>query len=249
MINEDDFIFTQEDYEVFKVENRFKETTDIGNKRRNIQKKLLEINKQLSPELCKLGFELSTHYSSRNTTSLPYINATTPRLEGINWLGLRYGITTTKAKELGFPITGGKNKISSFLEHQCFQVNVVEWGVEIGLFHSNKTGTYDNAYITKQLENNNEDVIKNIVQVVKSLKYVPVKFYFGDKVFNPTTDKAEDFIQFYISNNELGTYKTCVAQFSRLDPCLLKDNFVNTCKYYINALYDLYNALSYRKEK
>lgn len=247
-MNLDDYVFSMEDYDTFKPENCFREDTEIGNRRRIVQKKLLELHKEISKKLLEGKYNICQHYNNKNITALPYINVTTPRKEGINWLGLRYGMPLSEADELGFSMHGGKNKISGFLEHQCFQINILYDGVEVALFHSNRTGTYDNAYITRHLNNNDLDVINNIKQCVSKLKYIPVQFYFGSSVFDPSIDDVNYFVDFYLDNNELGYYQKCGIKFSRLDPCLLKKNFVDICIFYIDCMYDLYLALSYKKE-
>lgn len=242
----ENYLFTEDDYKTFSRKYCFDDSIDANRRRSIVQNKLKTIHTDISKSLLDNNLEISQHYNQRNLTSLPFINATTSKAEGINWMGLRYGITASKAKELGFPITG-KDKISSFLDHQCFQIDIFDSGIQIGLFHSTKNGTFDSAYIEKQLKSNNIELISAINNEVNNLKGLGLCWEIGDKVFNIDAQDSNTFCDFYIHNIQPGIYVKCVINIPKYDIRLTKDNIASTCEFYINQLYDLYKILSWNK--
>lgn len=241
-----EYIFDNSDFETFKGENKFKTDTEINARRKIVQDKLKKIHEQLHIKLLANKINLSEHYSKKNLTSLPYNNITTPRDTGVDWLGIRYGISESEAKKQGVDITG-KNKISGFLEHQCMQINVAEDCVEIGLYHSTKNGTFDDAYIRKRLANNDKALEEEIIDAIKKMYGCGLVWHIGEKRFEIDNNNPSDFIEFYKNNDYPGLYSKCTVEIPKFDIRITEENFVDTCLFYISKLYPMYLTLSYKK--
>lgn len=242
----DKYIFNNDDFDTFKNENRFRTDTEIGARRKSVQNKLKHIHEELQIKLLQNNFNISRHYSKKNLTALPYINITTPKDAGINWLGIRYGVSESEAKKQGLPMTG-KDKISGFLDHQCIQINITADCIEIGLVHATKNGTFDNAYIKKRLENNDKILEKEIVKEIRNMYGYGLKWHIGDKCFDIDKDDPNEFIDFYIKNDYAQLYSICSIEIPKFDIRVTKENFINTSLFYIGALYPMYLTLSYKK--
>lgn len=233
-----EYLFTEEDYETFSQENLHSKDVEINKRRSTIRSKLIDIHSEVENVIRNLG--LNPHWSKRNITALPYI---TPRTEstGVNWIGLRYGRDkrTIKLMTADLPKVSDEDQEFSFLKFQCIQVGISYEGLEISLFHSNPSNSFDRGYLHDKLKTDTE-LQNKVIEEIKSLKGYGIKWYTGQHCFDIDNERAEDFINFYDSKDEYNTYSFAEVLIPRWDRRLCKDQIYNTIMDYVDLFSELY---------
>lgn len=248
-INEGDFYFTKENYDVFFKDNISLNTNDLQKGRLVVQDKLLKLHKKLLPEIQKRGYNIHPHYIPKCITSLPY-----PHLHNnfkLNWIGLRYGqdpaiINSLKLSEVFSDKSDESYNDYGFLKFECFQVNVVYEGIVIGIFHSNPEDSFDRGYLKEHLVEDRDTILENhIVNNLVDLRFLNLQWNCNGQQFDLDKDNPQHFADFY-SKNGLKGYSTCTILIPRWDIRILESNLVQTIMYYIDLLYPLFDTIRWK---
>lgn len=238
------YLFNEEDYETFSKENIHSKDVEINRRRNVVKSKLVDIHSQIGGVIENLG--LNPHWSKRNITALPYI---TPRTEGtgLNWIGLRYGRDkgTVKAMTADLPKVSDEDQEFSFLKFQCIQVGISYEGLEISLFHSSPSNSFDRGYLHDKLKTDT-DLQNVIIREINNLKGYGIKWYTGEHCFDIDNEKAEDFIKFYESKDEYGTYSFAEILIPRWDRRLCREQICNTIVDYVDLFSNLYEDTKWK---
>lgn len=259
-INE--FYFTDDEYDIFAEKYQDQRTHYLEHARKDIQNKLLELNKEILKELPKRNIQVYNHSNSKNITSLTF-----PcwwNKGKVNWLGVRYGKSPKAIKELNNLIGRGYNDPDyAFHKHACLQVNLDYKGIDIGIFHAVPDGAIDRQYLHDLIDNNNTQLLSAIQTEIDKLVGYGYEWNIWDtniekdklpdfggdndpeKTYIFDNENKQNFFAWYIKNDRPGCYSSMLAHFPRYDSRINKANLVNTILDIFEQLYPIYKLISW----
>lgn len=251
----DDLYFTDEDFDVFEPAKATLNTSDIRDRRKLVQQKLLEFNEQdLYPLINAHNLNLKVHNKPEHITSLAY-----PCFWNnyrVDWLGIRYGRNSRDIAQLeeimntlpNYQRTAEDKKLG-FQKYACLQVNVCYSGLEVGIFHSVPNFAVDRMYMHEHLgESQLQTAIINEIKKLKGYGYVwTIGNQYENHVYDLDIEKAEDFIQFYNSYDRDGMWSSMLKHFPRYDDKIDKNHITETCYSIIEQLKPLYELIIWKR--
>lgn len=249
------FYFTDEDYDIFASELQQERNKDLEHKRKEVQKKLLDLNDEILKEIRNSGLELYNHAKPKNITSLIF-----PCMYNkgkVTWIGVRYGKHPVDIKELNKFL--GKTETDTklgFQKHACMQINVGYSGVDIGIFLAVPYGAVDRWYLQEHLRDNDEDMINKINAEIEKIKGYGFEWNIWNTELEDTdkspeaiykfdVENTEDFISWFKRNDCDGCYSSMLVHFPRYSEKINKDNIVETTVNIFKQLYNLYKTISW----
>lgn len=259
---EEDYIFTEEDYNTFKEEYWKSIHPDIMNRRHKIQQKLHKLNLNLLPKLHqrKIDVELHPSYNKNSRLEFSWDRPTLYNHGQVDWIGTRYG-RKTDIEDLGYSKDSFSkdesdiNKIG-FQKFTVFQVSIMQYGVHVGMFHAVPRDSID-RYLMRQFIYD-EKWANGLVDLMKNLEGHNLVWSISPKNNGESDDcehnfyfdfqKPEDFIQFYKDYDTEGSYSSLMIRFSKWDSKLLKENFENTCLETFELLYPIYDYIKWKRK-
>ena len=243
-----DYLFKEEDYNIFNPEFIYDTSTECNSKRKTVQSKLLYLHDKLYPILQDNGYKLYKHYSDTNITSLPYC---TPYANNnkVEWVGLRYGQHPDIVKEIDKDADkGNKDQDYGFLLYQCMQISVTEKGLEIGFCHSIPRDSFDRGYVHEMLEENNTEFKDKLITALSKFKGHNICWYASNGTFEFDYDDINTFPDFYEYFDRPHTYSMCYIKIDRKSRLLLRENIVQTCLDYIDLMYEVFELTRWKKK-
>lgn len=199
-----DFYFTYEDYETLFPRNAVININEIRERRKVIEKKLLDIHEHIKPFANNL--DLHEHWSPMHITST--LIPSQFNHYSVSWVGLRYGKSSEQIEELNPYATREDDNLYSFPKHGCIQVALYDNSFAISFFHSVRNDSWDRAYIQNLLYKNPE-YINLIIEDLKLLKGHGYKWYINNPIngellgrFSLDDEPIENFVQFYKKDQE-----------------------------------------------
>ena len=255
-ISIDDYLFTEEDFDTYKEEYQKSIHPDIMRRRKETGDKLLEISKELLPELRKRNYILDTHPKSGHTLSwdrpLPYNHGI------VNWRGVRFGRTARELEILNIGL--GKNsyddrKKIGFQKYTCFQINIEQYGIDVGLFHAVPYESIDRMTVREYLVNYPQfkDQLIEALKEIRGYGFIwsisPKDETDSEHLFYFDFQDPEDFPEFYLNYDIEGTYSSLLYRFPKWDRRILKENFINSCLDIFDILYPIYEIIKWVPNK
>lgn len=253
------FYFTDEEYDVFKLEKQnsiSKETRDI---RDSVKEKLLKLDKELSRFIVKNGYDLHTHYNPQNTVSSTRPNVFNKGM--VNWLGIRYGKSEPAIKALN-EFAESKADKSGFQKYACLQLDIVDTGVDIGIYFAVPHDSIDRMIVHQYLDNDQDgEYTEKLIKCISTLKgygykwsvsYKEVENYkevWKEAVFDIDSNDAEKFIEFFNKYDREGAYSSMLQHYPRYDDRIKSDKIVLECEKIFSQLYELYQLMTYHAKK
>lgn len=255
--------FTDEEYDIFAEKYQNQRTQYTESIRKQVQEKLLSLNKEILKGIQSNGLELYNHANPKNTTSLTF--PCWYNKGKVNWLGVRYGKHPADIQDLN-KICGSRNSDDpkyAFQKHACMQVNVGYNGVDIGIFHAVPNGAVDRFYLHDHIANNDIQLLNKInaeLEKIKGFGYewniwdtnlegVDIPDFGGsndpEKVYKFDNENVDNFVDWYIKNDREGCYSSMLVHFPRYDTRVNSDNIVDTVLDIFNQIYPLYKLLSW----
>lgn len=258
-----DLYFTDEEYDIFAEKYQNQRTKYIEGVRKQVQDKLLDLNKDILKELQVRKLEVFNHANPKNTTSLTF--PCWYNKGKVNWLGVRYGKHPADIKDLN-KLVGDRSADDpkyAFQKHACMQVNVGYNGVDIGIFHAVPNGAVDREYLHDHIDKNDTkllDAILNKLESIKGYGYTwniwdtnlegvelpdfggpadPESTYYFDN------ENDIDFLTWYDKHDKDGCYSSMLVHFPRYSEKVTKENIVNTVMEIFEQIYPLYKLLSW----
>lgn len=253
-ISVDDYLFTKEDYDTFSEQYHKSIHPDIMKRRKEVQDKLDEIHQDLLPQLWKRGYNVDIHPSATRFPRLKYSwDRPTPYNHNcVNWMGIRYG-RKTEIEALNYGVTDKEEKIG-FQKFTCFQVDVAEYGLEVGIFHA---VPYDNID-RPEMRNHMSDpkFRQGLIDVLKGIQGYGLVWSISPKGLGTPDDKeqrfefdyanVEEFPEWYMKYDTDGSYSSLLYRFPRWDRRVLKENVVNSCLDIFDILYPVYDYIKWK---
>lgn len=242
-ISRDEYLFSEEEYDILSKDTckLTNEDNHARNMRLSIQRKLLDLNSQILPMIKEHKLDIHNHRIPRNVTSQPYPN---PRnYWSVDWICVRYGRDARDIRLLNLDAIPGEDEEFGFLKFQCMQVTVVEQGVEVVLFHSIPTNSFDRGYVHNNIDN--EEYRQKLIELVKKLQGYGFVWYAGDDKFEFDTHKSEEFIDFYKNSDRYHTYSYLCKQIPRWDERLLKKNIAQASFEIMDQMYELFQHMKW----
>lgn len=206
--NLSDYYFNHEDYETFNAENSKSDELFIKQRRGEVQRKLIEIHKQILPALQRMG--LNCHYNKKNiTNSIALISMNKQQL---GWLGVRYWNDVSKLKILRDSDFGAAkfSDLQFCLTSKYFQ---------IGLFHAVPNDAIDREYLHSHINQLQEKIIEELKKIVEKVDRM-IWIIHNDQnkfEFDFAKEKIEDFIAFYKENDQEGYFSELLIAFEPSD--------------------------------
>ena len=240
-INQEQYLFTEEDYDVFDPELIRCTDLEINRKRNIVKSKLIKLHNEIYLTIHK-EYKVDKHYNDKYITSLPYCNQ--HNNWEVHWLGLRYGQDGKIVKEMDKDIADN-DPLRGFLMYQCYQINVTNKAFEISIYHSTPRNTYDRGYVHSKIDD--KEYQQKLIDAINKLKGHGFIYYAGEGKFNIDQEEAENFIKFYNKYDLYGTYSSCIVAIPVKSRLLLKENIVTTCIDYIDLLSELFNVMRWVK--
>lgn len=256
--------FTDEEYDIFAEQYQNQRTQYTESIRKDVQDKLLELNKDILKELGKRGLAIYNHANPKNTTSLTFpcwFNK-----GKVNWLGVRYGKSPKAIRELN-KLVGGQSRDDdpkyAFQKHACMQVNVGYNGVDIGIFHAVPNEAVDRWYMHEHIDKNDTELLDKIQKEFDNLKGYGYTWNiwdtnlegielpdFGGPADPESTyyfDNENDvsWVNWYKEHDKQGCYSSMLVHFPRYDKRVNAENIVNTVLDIFEQIYPLYKLLSW----
>ena len=262
MKNSSIFYFTDGEYNIFAREYIYQRTSYLEGVRKNIQQKLLDLNKEVLVGLQAKKLELFNHSNSKNITSLIF----PCQYNGgrVNWLGVRYGKHPADIRDLNKLVGGSDTDPQyAFQKHACMQVNVGYNGIDIGIFHAVPKDAVDRMYLHDHMDNNDIELVEKINSELAKLKGYGYVWNIWDtslesvdlpdfrwvniseKVYRFDNENDQDFISWYSSNDKVDCYSSMLVHFPRYDKRISRENIVDTVVTIFEQLYPLYKLISW----
>ena len=258
MVDNTNYYFTDEEYDVFKEERQTSSLKPEMDMRRQIRQKLLDLNDEILPIIKERNWNLHNHYKKSNVTSMIVPNEMNKGR--VNWLGIRYGKSKSELAELNYGIdyTDKQDKLG-FQKYTCMQINVSYTGFEAGIYFAVPHDSVDRGYLIDKID----DLKPQIVDELYNLKGYGFKWSvwntnidaqnsvpdFGyadpENTFDFDAQDPEDFIDWWKKNDVDGCYSSMLMHFPRHDARISEDNIVNTIIDVFAKLYDFYNIISW----
>ena len=166
--NRDVYQETAANMPLYNAEKFLEET--IESIRKQVQDKLLELNKDILKEIQNKKLELFNHANPKNTTSLTF--PCWYNKGKVNWLGVRYGKHPADIRDLN-KIVGARDIDDpkyAFQKHACMQVNVGYNGVDVGIFHAVPNEAIDREYLHEHIDKNDTKLLDAILNKLESIK-------------------------------------------------------------------------------
>jgi HKD family nuclease len=236
----DDYYFKYEDYEIFFMRNGGENNTEITKKRKELQRKLLNINEKIYTQIKKLG--IAHHKDTDHITSLPY-----PRQANndfVGWMCVRYGKTPEELKTLKYK-REEDDPVYGFQRHGCLQFHIDSKGFDIFLFLANEKGAVDRNYWK---ENKTIPQIKAELGKLRGEGMVwHIRNSQTDKPFDIDKKQPPAFCD-YLQENDCEGYQSYLKKHYEPDNVILKseDTICDEIVRVMTKLLPLYNAMVWR---
>jgi HKD family nuclease len=228
----DNQYFSFEDYETLFPKFQHSGTTEVMNRRKTIQYKMLKVHNILEPKLKQLN--LNRHWSKKHITSL--LNPSWYNHGRVSWIGIRYG---KQRKEVQFlntvynyrdkQLMGDDDGYGNFQKHACMQFSFLQEGVSVGLFHAVANGAIDRYHLEENIDKLDKVIVKHI-EILKGEGFT-WSIYDGknDKVikdFQIDKEDAAKFIDFYKKHDSEGLESFCTYHVLPDDPRLRDEHTI-----------------------
>lgn len=254
-----DFYFTDEDYETFTKENAVLNTSVIRERRKRVQEKLLDFNRDvLYPKILQGNLNLAIHSNPEHITSLSYPCAFNQYR--VDWLGIRYGRNSRDIQELTEIMkmyTSHRERRASedpklgFQKYACLQVNVCSTGVEVGIFHSVPNEAVDRTHMQNVVRYDDE-LQEKIIEELRKIKGYGYIWTIGNSeenhIFDVDSERPEDFIAFYRNYDREGMWSQMLKHFPKYDERITEDKLAETCYDIIEQLKPLYELVIWKRK-
>lgn len=250
----DDYLFTDEDYDTFQEQYQKSIHPDIMRRRKQVQEKLDIIHQDLLPELWKRGYNVDIHPAATKWKRLKYSwDRPVPYNKGIvNWMGIRYG-RKTEVEALNWGAEEKEQKIG-FQKFTCFQVDVAQYGVEVGMFHAVPYDNIDRPEMRSKMSN--AKFRQGLIDILKDLKGYGLVWSVSPKGLGTPEDveqtfafdfeDVENFPEWYMKYDTDGSYSSLLYRFPKWDRRVLKENIVNSCLDIFDILYPIYDYIKWK---
>lgn len=238
------FYFNYVDYETFFLRNRKKSSAEIKVKREQVQSKMLNIHKQIYPEIKKMG--IAHHKRKENITSLiiPHpINQYT-----VGWLGVRYGKTSSEVDVLSKKVGKGDD-IYGFQKHGCLQYSIGSNGFEINLFLAVRHAAIDRDYLHENLGKLKSKIELELIKLKnQGMQWVIWNNDIGEPiVFDVDSESPSAFCDFFKTNDMDGRESYLRKYYEPNDKILqTKETIGDEIKKVMKLLLPLYNTMVWR---
>lgn len=219
--------FTRSDYEVFTPENAAVMTSQMAAKRKALQEKLVNLHKQIYPEVQKLG--LRCHKDSRHLTT-EMIDRYTGSAN--TWLLIRYNNTPTEF-----------DSFASFTQFADIQYGIsADKGFSIELFLGRKDGA-DRDEAMKRL---NADRTQ-ITEAIALLKGFGLRWELtGGNTFDLDTNEPAAFCDWLAASDKQGGESFMTCSYAPDDDRISVQNIERELLAKIRLLLPLYKLLTHR---
>ena len=253
----EDYLFTNDDYDTFKEEYHSSIRPDIMDRRHRVQEKLDLIHKEVLPEFVKKGYNISIHPAADKWPRLKYSwDRPVPYNKGkVDWMGIRYG-RKTDIDDLNFGITNKDQKIG-FQKYTCFQIDVAQYGLEVGIFHAVPHDSIDRMNMHEKLRD--DEFRSGLVNILKQIEGYGFVWSISPKgtgtpedvehIFNFDIDEIETFPDFYEKYDVDGTYSSLLYRFPKWDRRVLKENITKSCLDIFDLLYPVYDYIKWKRKE
>lgn len=208
--------FSYENYETLFSKNESLQDSNIMNRRKIIQNKMLAIHNHITKRIESKG--IHPHWNKQNITSA--IMPMDFNRFKVNWLGVRYGKSYEFIKYISESIEEKTDEFS-FPKHACIQYNLTPEGFEVNLFHAVRHRAIDRGFLHGVIDKKNREIV-NTIKKLKGKGYKWIINREGSIFFNIDTEESEKFIDFYKKNDEDG-YESYLCYFVEPDDIRLKD--------------------------
>jgi len=232
--------FNYQDYEVFFPRNSRLNDSEIRNRRKIVQNKILKLHNGVYSKIKKYGIEC--HWRPDNVSSL--INPSVYNHYNVGWLGVRYGKTK---KELDILNKSAEDDVIGFQKHGCIQFCLIPSGFEINLFLSVRNDSFDRADLHQKFLSK-RDNIENELHKLKGLGLI-WEIDDGDEVkrFEFDNSDVSDFYDFYMKNDKSGCTSYLLLYYAPNDSRIQTfEQISDEILKYTKKLLPLYNLMVFR---
>lgn len=239
----DKFYFQFSDYEIFFPRNHTQSDAFIMTRRRELQKKLLNIHERINEHIITLGLHCHWNLNHITTQIVPSIF----NKGKVNWLGVRYGKTEAEVKLLNYNAT--KDEMLGFQKHACIQFSLGEEEFAVGLFHAVSHDAIDRSYLHERLEN--AAFKQKLIKEIEKLKGYEFIWYIHNngefEEFDLDNESASNFVEFYQNHDRDGVESYLSYHISPDDDQIRTiDSIVRLILERVKLLLPIYELLVYR---
>lgn len=242
-----EFYFGLEDYTTF-IEKYWEDaSTQLRQKRKATQEKLLELHEEIEHFAQKK--DLFPHYKKEHITS--GIDPSPYNFGRVTGIWMRYGKNKNELNPFGNSRYEKRlSPIEQFHKHACIQLSIGSEGINIGMFHSTAHDGVDRGYVSDNWGVIKEEIIKVYDNLVG---YGFVWTIFNNKLnqhrasFKIDEGSSEEFIDFYKKYDEDGFESFCMRHYETNDLHIKTYNKILKEMYEtIEVILPLYNAMAFR---
>lgn len=244
------FYFDIQDYITVSKDWYKDSSSQVVNRRKVIQDKLLNLHKGIEPQVKK--WDLHPHYHKDYISSGIIPSVYNHGRVGAIWV--RYGKHKDELNPYGAVVKkdrrGNKDPIEQFHKHACFQVSFTSNGIDLGLFHSTAHDGIDRYFvrehwdiIKQKIEHNYQSLIgRSFVWHFYDAKTDKSKYSFEiDK------GTAAEFLNFYSKHDEDGLESFCMRHYTLNDERIkTKESIVKEALNTFKTLMPIYQAMTFR---